>query len=129
MTEKMYRIAVLPGDGIGPEVMDVACKVLETVGKRCGFAFEMTHCLVGGAAIDACGEPLPQATVEACDNAQAILFGSVGGPKWDHLPHSQRPEAGALLPLRKRYKLYANLRPGRFYPGLDRLVSTRVWKH
>lgn len=125
MTEKMYRIAVLPGDGIGPEVMDVACKVLETVGKRCGIAFEMTHCLVGGAAIDACGEPLPQATVEACDNAQAILFGSVGGPKWDHLPHSQRPEAGALLPLRKRYGLFCNMRPARIYPGLETLSPLR----
>lgn len=126
MSEKTYRIAVLAGDGIGPEVMDVACQVLETVGKRCGFSFDMTHCLVGGAAIDACGHPLPEATIAACDQAQAILFGSVGGPKWDHLPHSQRPEAGALLPLRKRYGLFCNMRPARIFPGLETLSPLRT---
>ena len=95
-----HRIAVLAGDGIGPEVMREALKVLDAAGARFGFTLERTEALVGGAAIDAEGTPLPEATIVACDKADAILFGSVGGPKWDHLPHSQRPEAGALLPLR-----------------------------
>ena len=101
-----HRIAVLAGDGIGPEVMREALRVLDAAASKFGFTVERTEELVGGAAIDACGTPLPEKTIAACDAAEAILFGSVGGPKWDHLPHKQRPEAGALLPLRKRYKLF-----------------------
>ena len=123
---RTHRIAVLAGDGIGPEVMTEALKVLERAGELYGFTLETEEALVGGAAIDACGTPLPEATLAACDKAEAILFGSVGGPKWDHLPHKDRPEAGALLPLRKRYKLYANLRPGRFYPGLEAMSPLRA---
>lgn len=121
-----HRIAVLAGDGIGPEVMREALKVLDATGARFGFTLERTEALVGGAAIDAEGTPLPEATIAACDKADAILFGSVGGPKWDHLPHSQRPEAGALLPLRKRYKLFCNLRPARIFPGLSALSPLRA---
>ena len=121
-----HRIAVLAGDGIGPEVMREALKVLDAAGARFGFTLERTEALVGGAAIDAAGTPLPEATIAACDKADAILFGSVGGPKWDHLPHSQRPEAGALLPLRKRYKLFCNLRPARIFPGLSALSPLRA---
>lgn len=123
---RTHKIAVLAGDGIGPEVMKEALKVLHRAGELFGFECKTTEAFVGGAAIDACGKPLPEATIEACDAADAILFGSVGGPKWDHLPHKDRPEVGALLPLRKRYKLYANLRPGRFYPGLETMSPLRA---
>lgn len=123
---KNYHIAVLAGDGIGPEVMTEAIKVMNAVGQKHDFTVTCDERLVGGAAIDACGTPLPEETIQACDNAQAILFGSVGGPKWDHLPHSQRPEAGALLPLRKRYGLFCNLRPARIFPGLESLSPLRA---
>lgn len=115
---KTYRIAVLAGDGIGPEVMDEALRVLDAVESRFGFATERTFCHVGGAAIDCCGKALPEETLRACEAADAILFGSVGGPKWDALPPQERPERGALLPLRKHFALYANLRPGICLPEL-----------
>ncbi len=123
---KTHHIAVLAGDGIGPEVMNEALRVMRAAAKRCGFEVAAEEALVGGAAIDACGMPLPQATLDACDKAEAILFGSVGGPKWDHLPHKDRPEAGALLPLRKRYGLFSNLRPARIFPGLSALSPLRA---
>ncbi len=107
-----YNIAVLAGDGIGPEVMDQALRVLDALEAKYGFSTHRTACPVGGAAIDACGKALPAATLAACEAADAILFGSVGGPKWDSLPPNERPERGALLPLRKHFGLYANLRPG-----------------
>ncbi len=107
-----YNIAVLAGDGIGPEVMEQALRVLDAVEKKHGFATERHACPVGGAAIDTCGKALPADTLAACEAADAILFGSVGGPKWDTLPPNERPERGALLPLRKHFGLYANLRPG-----------------
>ena len=119
-------IGLIPGDGIGPEVMREALRVLDAAASKFGFTVERTEELVGGAAIDACGTPLPEKTIAACDAAEAIFFGSVGGPKWDHLPHKQRPEAGALLPLRKRYKLFCNLRPARIFPGLDSLSPLRA---
>src|SRR5262245_45581579 len=112
-----YRIAVLPGDGIGPEVTGQAVRVLEAVGKLAGFGFEFEQALVGGAAIDATGGPLPPRTLELCRSSQAILFGSVGGPKWDHLPQEQKAERG-LLALRKELDLFANLRPARCFPML-----------
>lgn len=123
---RQYHIAVLAGDGIGPEVMTEALKVLDATAKICGFTLTRDEKLVGGAAIDACSTPLPKDTLDACDKAQAILFGSVGGPKWDHLPHKDRPEAGALLPLRKHYGLFCNLRPARIFPGLDALSPLRA---
>ncbi len=109
---KTHKIAVLAGDGIGPEVMQEALKVLSALEKKFSFNTELTECYVGGAAIDNCGKALPEETLKACEEADAILFGSVGGPKWDSLPADERPERGALLPLRKHFSLYANLRPG-----------------
>jgi 3-isopropylmalate dehydrogenase len=112
-----WRIAVLPGDGVGVEVTSEAVKVLKTVARGARVAFEFEEALVGGAAIDARGEPLPAATTALCERADAILFGAVGGPKWDGAPHEQRPERG-LLALRKTFDLYANLRPARCFPML-----------
>lgn len=108
-----YRIAVLAGDGIGPEVMRAALDVLDAAEERFGFETCRTEALVGGAAIDATGCALPDETVAACEKADAILFGSVGGPKWESLPADEQPERAALLPLRKRFSLFANLRPVR----------------
>ncbi|MDF1739309.1 MAG: 3-isopropylmalate dehydrogenase [Verrucomicrobiales bacterium] len=113
-----YQIAILPGDGIGPEVMNEARKVLDRISEKHGLTFETTEQLVGGAAIDDCGHPLPESTVKACEAADAILFGSVGGPKWESLPPEIQPERGALLPLRKHFGLFANLRPAVCFPAL-----------
>ena len=113
-----YKIAVLPGDGIGPEVMAEALKVLQRVSEKFGHQFEFNQQLVGGAAIDAKGKALPEDTVAACEASDAILFGSVGGPKWEKLPPNEQPERGALLPLRKHFGLFANLRPSICYPSL-----------
>ncbi len=108
---KNYKIAVLAGDGIGPEVMAVTLPFLNKTGDKFGFTTTLTEALVGGAAIDAHGSALPDATVQTCKQSDAILFGSVGGPKWESLPPNQQPERAALLPLRKIFGLYANLRP------------------
>lgn len=113
-----YKIAVLPGDGIGPEVMEQALLVLGKISEKFGHTFEFNHQLVGGAAIDATGKALPAETVSACEASDAILFGSVGGPKWEKLPPNEQPERGALLPLRKHFSLFANLRPSICYPSL-----------
>jgi 3-isopropylmalate dehydrogenase len=112
-----HRIAVLPGDGIGPEVTAEAVKVLQSVAGHARVSLEFEQALVGGAAIDAAGTPLPAATLDLCKKAHAILFGSVGGPKWDHLPQEQKPERG-LLGIRKELDLYANLRPAKTFPML-----------
>ncbi len=112
-------IAVLAGDGIGPEVMTEAIAVLQKIEQKFGHTFSLVEKLVGGAAIDAVGEPLPQDTLHACEAADAILFGSVGGPKWDDLPSAKRPEVGALLPLRKHFDLFANIRPAGVLPQLS----------
>ena len=112
------RVAVLPGDGIGPEVMKAALLVLEkALGSRWS-EFSWTDAPVGGHAIDLTGEPLPEATRKVCEESEAVLFGSVGGPKWEHLPPERQPERGALLPLRKLFRLFANLRPVSLYPEL-----------
>jgi len=108
---KTYRIAVLAGDGIGPEVMAEASKVLRVVEKKFGFTLAETPALIGGAAIDGAGKALPLETLKVCEESDAILFGSVGGPKWETLPPNEQPERGALLPLRKHFGLFANLRP------------------
>ena len=113
-----YKVAVLPGDGIGPEVMEEALKVLDAVSRRFGVEFEYREALVGGVAIDEKGHAFPDETKEVCDWSQAILFGAVGGPKWEDLPPEEQPERAALLPLRKRYELFANLRPAIVFPPL-----------
>lgn len=113
-----YTIAVLPGDGIGPEVMKEALKVLDTVAGKEGVTFTYRHADVGGIAYDNHGTVLPDSTVETCKASDAVLFGSVGGPKWESLPPEQQPERGSLLPLRKMFNLYANLRPAIIFPAL-----------
>lgn len=112
-----YRIALLPGDGIGPEVTREAVKVLQAVGRCFGIDFQFTETLIGGAAIDATGVPLPEDTLAACRASQAVLLGAVGGPHWDRLPGERRPEHG-LLQLRKALEVFANLRPVRCLAGL-----------
>jgi 3-isopropylmalate dehydrogenase len=122
---KQFQVAVLPGDGIGPEVMAEALKVLDAVEKRFGVKFERTFANVGGAGIDNEGKALPERTVEVCRASDAILFGSVGGPKWETLPPDEQPERGALLPLRKIFGLYANLRPAIIFPALTGASSLK----
>jgi 3-isopropylmalate dehydrogenase len=107
------QIAVLSGDGIGPEVMEQGLKVLGAIQKRFDFNLKFTHADVGGAAIDRHGHALPESTLKTCEASKAILFGSVGGPKWEKLPPAQQPERGALLPLRKHFGLFCNLRPAK----------------
>lgn len=115
---RTHHITILAGDGIGPEVMAEAVKVLDAAQTKFGFTVTRSEQLVGGAAIDDGGHPLPEATLRACEQADAILFGSVGGPKWENLPPDIQPERGALLPLRKHFGLFANLRPGVCLPAL-----------
>jgi len=112
------RIAILPGDGIGPEVMQEAVKVLDAVQKR--FSFELAYeCAdVGGCAIDKHGEALPPETLRLCESSNAILFGSVGGPQWEGLPPDKQPERAALLHLRKHFDLFCNLRPAKVFKAL-----------
>uniref|UniRef100_I2Q3H7 3-isopropylmalate dehydrogenase n=1 Tax=Desulfovibrio sp. U5L TaxID=596152 RepID=I2Q3H7_9BACT len=112
-----YNICVMPGDGIGPEIVAEARKVMEAVGKKFGLEFAFTEALIGGAAIDAKGTPLPEATVAACKAADAVLLGAVGGPKWDAIDPAIRPEKG-LLGIRKALGLFANLRPAKLFPEL-----------
>lgn len=114
----MKKIAVLPGDGIGPEVMVEAVKILDAAQQKFGFALEYEYADVGGIAIDNHGEALPESTLELCRNSDAILFGSVGGPKWESLPPEKQPERGALLPLRKHFDLFCNFRPAKVFPSL-----------
>ncbi|NLP44241.1 MAG: 3-isopropylmalate dehydrogenase [Peptococcaceae bacterium] len=113
----MPKVVVLPGDGIGKEIIPEAVKVLQAVlGNNNNFEFE--EYLIGGSAIDEVGTALPAETLEACKSADAVLLGAIGGPKWDNLPAQQRPELGALLPLRKELNLYANIRPVKAIPAL-----------
>lgn len=116
------HIVLLPGDGIGPEVLAQAVKVLRAVEKHYDVTFTFEEALVGGVAIDATQHPLPEATVAACKKADAVLFGAVGGPKWDNA--NPRPEAG-LLGIRKELGLFANLRPATVYPELAALSALR----
>jgi 3-isopropylmalate dehydrogenase len=120
-----FKIAVLPGDGIGPEVMAEALKVLDAVEKKFSVTFERTHAYVGGAGIDNEGKALPDTTVDICKASDAILFGSVGGPRWEALPPDEQPERAALLPLRRIFGLYANLRPATIYPSLTGASSLK----
>lgn len=110
-----HKVAVLAGDGIGPEVVAEAVKVLKAVGAD----IEFEEALVGGAAYDATGQPLPASTLDLCKAADAVLLGAVGGPKWDNIqPVSMRPEVGALLPLRSELNLFANVRPAKTLKAL-----------
>lgn len=122
---KTYNIAVLAGDGVGPEVMAEALRVLDRVEAKYGVTFRRTPANVGGAGIDNEGKALPETTVDICRAADAILFGSVGGPKWENLPAEEQPERGALLPLRKIFGLYANLRPAIIFPSLTGASSLK----
>lgn len=121
----MFKVAVLPGDGIGPEVMAQAMKILKKIEKKYSVKFDCKFSDVGGIAIDNYGEPLPQHTLKLCEESDAILFGSVGGPKWENLPPEKQPERGALLPLRKHFNLFVNIRPVKVYPALKESCSLK----
>lgn len=114
---KRYDIAIIKGDGVGPEIIDEAIKVLDAIAAEDDFELNYNEYLMGGAAIDVFGEPLPDETLEGCLASDAILFGAIGGNKWDNLPREKRPEKG-LLKLRKELGLYANLRPTKVYDSL-----------
>ena len=119
------HIAVLSGDGIGPEVMQEALKVLAHVEKKYSLGLTFEEYLVGGIAIDEKGSALPEETLKGAEKAQAILFGSVGGAKWEKLPPNEQPERGALLPLRKHFQLFCNFRPVKIYSELARFSPLR----
>ncbi len=113
-----YKIAVLPGDGIGPEIVEQAIKVLKAVGKKFNHNFEFTEATVGATAIDKTGDPFPEETFQLCMNSDAVLFGAIGDPKYDNDPKAKvRPEQG-LLAMRKKLGLYANIRPVTTFPSL-----------
>tara|TARA_Y100001980_G_C14556796_1_gene350429 strand:- start:14223 stop:15284 length:1062 start_codon:yes stop_codon:yes gene_type:complete len=113
-----FKIATLPGDGIGPEIVEQAVKAMEAIGKKYNHSFEFTHALVGAAAIDATGDPYPEETHKICLDADAVLFGAIGDPKYDNDPKAKvRPEQG-LLGMRKKLGLYANIRPVATFPSL-----------
>jgi 3-isopropylmalate dehydrogenase len=114
---KQHKITLLPGDGIGPEIMSVAVQVLKAIASKYNLELTFTEALIGGAAIDETGEPLPGATLEACRQSDAVLLAAIGGYKWDNLPRQQRPETG-LLALRSGLGLFANLRPATILPQL-----------
>ena len=112
-----FNIALLKGDGIGPEIVDSAVRVLEKIGEKFGHKFNFTPYLIGGCAIDAVGEPLPKETVDGCLASDSVLLGAVGGYKWDNLSGDKRPEK-ALLGIRSALGLFTNLRPAKLYPAL-----------
>jgi 3-isopropylmalate dehydrogenase len=113
----IYNIAVIKGDGIGPEIVGESIKVLKKIGEKYGHTFHFTDVLMGGCAIDLTGVPLPTETIEICKKSDSVLLGAVGGPKWDTLPGHLRPEKG-LLGIRAALGLYANIRPAVLYPTL-----------
>jgi 3-isopropylmalate dehydrogenase len=119
-----YRITLLPGDGIGPEILAVTVDVLKTVGSLCDLQFEFQEALIGGAAIDAVGSPLPEETLTQCRASDAVLLAAIGGYKWDNLPRHLRPETG-LLGLRAGLNLFANLRPAKILPQLVNASSLK----
>lgn len=121
---KTYKIALIKGDGIGPEIIDEAVKVLDSVASCFDFDFEYEEALMGGCAYDVTGDPLPQETINIALNSDAVLFGAIGGPKWDNLPREKRPESG-LLRFRKELGVYANLRPATVY---DELINASSLK-
>lgn len=119
------KVLMLAGDGIGPEIMAEARKVLDAVNRDHAMGLELDEALLGGAAIDAVGKALPDDTFAKCEAADAILLGAVGGPKWDGLPPAERPEKGGLLEIRKRLDLFGNLRPAILYPQLAEASSLK----
>lgn len=119
-----FNIAVLPGDGIGPEVIEQAILIIKEIEKKSGHEFNLTYALLGGCAIDETGVPLPEATLELCKKSDAVMLGAVGGFKWDTLPGHLRPEAG-LLGIRAGLGLYANLRPAIIYSALKNASPLR----
>ncbi len=119
-----HRIAVLPGDGVGPEIVAEAEKLLGALADRFGLAIELERGEIGGAAVDATGSPLPEATLALARQADAVLLGAVGGPKWDDESRERRPETG-LLGIRRELALFANLRPAILYPELAGASSLR----
>lgn len=119
-----YNIALLKGDGIGPEIVDSAVRVLEKIGEKFGHKFNFTPYLIGGCAIDAVGEPLPKETVDGCLASDSVLLGAVGGYKWDNLSGDRRPEK-ALLGIRSALGLFTNLRPAKLYPALKEASPLR----
>ncbi|MCX6051441.1 MAG: 3-isopropylmalate dehydrogenase [Campylobacterales bacterium] len=121
---KTYKIALIKGDGIGPEIIDEAVKVLDAVASCSDFDFSYEEALMGGCAYDMTGDPLPQETINISLNSDAVLFGAIGGTKWDNLPREKRPESG-LLRFRKELGVYANLRPAVVY---DELVNASSLK-
>ena len=122
-----YRIVILAGDGIGPEIIEQAVRILDAVTIHAGLKLDFQEALVGGAAYDLTGNPLPPETLALCREADAVLLGAVGGPKWDNVqPPTLRPEVGALLPLRRELGLFANLRPARLFPALAGVSSLRA---
>lgn len=123
--EQTKTIAVIRGDGIGPEIVDSSLRVLEQVAKKHGHHFEYVDVQAGGCSIDACGIPLTDEALQACLDADAVLLGAVGGPKWDTLPGEIRPER-ALLAIRKELGLYANIRPARLLPELKEACPLRA---
>ena len=122
----MSNIAVLAGDGIGPEVMAEAEKVLACIADKFNFPLNFHRHDVGGCAIDNHGKALPESTIKGCEQADAILFGSVGGPKWENLPPNEQPERASLLPLRKHFGLFCNLRPAQLLPALSAASPLRA---
>jgi 3-isopropylmalate dehydrogenase len=112
-----FNIAVIKGDGIGPEIVEQSIRVLDRIGEKFGHQFNFKEVLAGGAAIDAVGNPMPDETLETCKNSDAVLLGAVGGPKWDNLPGEKRPEKG-LLKIRKELGLYTNIRPAVMFKEL-----------
>ncbi|AGR77322.1 3-isopropylmalate dehydrogenase [Aliarcobacter butzleri 7h1h] len=121
---KNYNISIIKGDGIGPEIVDEAIKVLDAASKKCGFKLDYKEYLMGGIAIDTTGVPLPQETIDGVLDSDACLFGAIGGEKWDTLPRELRPETG-LLKFREEMGVYANLRPAIIY---DELVNASTLK-
>ncbi len=123
-----YNIAVLPGDGIGPEVMVQALRVLKVVEEKFGFECNLKEGLIGGAGYDAAGHPLPEDTKKICLESDAVFLGSIGGPKWENLPPELTPELGGLLAIRKLLNLYANIRPAVIYEELKEMspLSERI---
>ena len=121
---RRYSVALIKGDGIGPEIIDEAVKVLDAVSVKEGFEIAYKEALLGGAAIDVTGDPIPEETIRIAKECDAVLFGAIGGPKWDDLPRDKRPETG-LLKLRKALEVFANLRPVTVY---DELVNASTLK-
>jgi len=124
LKKREFTIAILPGDGIGPEIVKQAVKVMDAVSEKFGIKLNYKHALIGGAAIDEYGIPFPEETKEAILSSDAVLLGAVGGPKWDNLPFEKRPER-ALLGMRKLLNAFANLRPAKLY---DELIDASTLK-